>query len=210
MSTSWTTVGKSKGCTSTRKTNMKTQNMKVTKTTTKATKTIKATKPTYYVEPEWMKRNRLAKEQHVNPITGKQFNTAKELANDLYETNYKTTQEAEFIAGIRNTLKCTKTGAVFTNEYKWRQHNVKNGICPIAYCRRDCGNSHGLVSHLTQKHHKQPEIARKMCFMKEGYKGQGFTAPVVKSNNPLNRLLRKEKKRAESIANARKQIKARY
>jgi hypothetical protein len=156
-----------------------------------------------YEEPEWMKRNRLAREKHINPITGVKFNSAQELADDLYDRHYKTREVADLIAGRRHTLKCKKTGAIFTNEFKWRQHRVKLGFCPMAFCRCDCGSAHELLSHLMKKHRKPLEVARKMCFLKGAPVSQGFTAPDVnlpKTKDPMAIMLAKQKKTAATVA----------
>jgi hypothetical protein len=160
-------------------------------------------------EPEWVKRNRLAREEHVNPITGVKFNSAGELANDLYQNHYKTTEEAELIAGIRNTIKCKKTGAGFSNEYAWRKHRVENGLCPMAFCRCDCGSAEGLLSHLMKVHRKPMEVARKMCFMKGAPVSQGFTMSdtnLPKSKDPMAIMWAREKKKVALAAASRERM----
>jgi hypothetical protein len=162
-----------------------------------------------YEEPEWAKRNRQAREEHINPITGVKFNSAQELADNLYNNHYKTTQEAELIAGVRRTIKCKKTGATFTTEFKWRKHRVKNGLCPMAFCRCDCGNADSLLSHLMQTHHKPLEVARKMCFMKGAPVSQGFTMSnikLTKTKDPMAIMRAQEKKKATSAAAARERM----
>lgn len=154
-------------------------------------------------EPEWAKRNRLARDEHINPFTGRQFATAQQLADDLYNNNFKTKEEATLIAGIKGTIKCKKTGKFFTSEYKWRQHRVGQGLCPMAYCRCNCGTTGKLVTHLMDKHRKSLETARKMCFLKGPAVSQGFVAPAKPCNNPLSSLLKAMQKGASAAAMAR-------
>jgi len=163
----------------------------------------------YKPEPEWKTRNRLAREEHINPITGVKFNSAQELVHDLYTNHYKTQEVAELIAGVRKTLRCRKTGSIFTNEFKWHQHRVKLGLCPMAFCRCDCGSAEGLLSHLMKVHRKPMEVARKMCFMKGAPVSQGFTMSdtnLPKSKDPMAIMWAREKKKVALAAASRERM----